>query len=247
MIACSSKVVQRTKNHAFQGGYYILQTLSRDNQNYSDPRMNGNRVFPKIDHSGNSTRIVLKQNKFGKKVTSNRDWSWDTGSLVALLLQSHAFPTELSWQVIIEKYLTPLLFVHQLTSLLAMIALSVVQSYAQSFIYNAILFIDTSNNAWYNQADWLIRIPYLSIIASNAGFRGFPALFTKPLASRLLAILWFCLVLFHHSAIPSLMLWMGLVVWMVSEVIPTASRMLDSGFVNRAIAEINRAWLYKAF
>ena len=33
---------------------------------------------------------------------------------LALLLQSHAFPTEPSWQVLIEKYLTPLLFVHQL-------------------------------------------------------------------------------------------------------------------------------------
>ena len=31
------------------------------------------------------------------------------------LLQSRAFPTELSWQVLIEGYWTLLLFVHQLT------------------------------------------------------------------------------------------------------------------------------------
>ena len=30
-------------------------------------------VFPKIDHSGIDDRIVLEQNKFSKKVTSNRD------------------------------------------------------------------------------------------------------------------------------------------------------------------------------
>ena len=35
-------------------------------------------------------------------------------TLLALLLQSHVFPNELSWQVLIEGYLTPLLFVHQL-------------------------------------------------------------------------------------------------------------------------------------
>ena len=55
-------------------------------------------------------------------------------------------------------------------SLLAMIALSSVQSFVQTFIHNAILFIDTSNNTWYNQAHWLIGIPYLSIIASNELF-----------------------------------------------------------------------------
>ena len=32
-----------------------------------------NRVFPKIDHSDIDARIVLEQNKFSKKVTSNRD------------------------------------------------------------------------------------------------------------------------------------------------------------------------------
>ena len=32
---------------------------------------------------------------------------------------------------------------------------------------NTILIIDTSDNVWYNQVHWLIRMPYLSIIASN--------------------------------------------------------------------------------
>ena len=31
-----------------------------------------NRVFPKIDHSDIDARIVLEQNKFSKKTTSNR-------------------------------------------------------------------------------------------------------------------------------------------------------------------------------
>ena len=34
-------------------------------------------------------------------------------------------------------------------------------------MYNAILYIDTSNNAWHSQAHWLIGKPYLSTIASN--------------------------------------------------------------------------------
>ena len=33
--------------------------------------------------------------------------------------------------------------------------------------HNAILSIDTSNNAWYKQAHWLIGTKYLAIIASN--------------------------------------------------------------------------------
>ena len=32
-----------------------------------------NRFLPKTDHSGTDARIVLEQNKFSKKVTSNRD------------------------------------------------------------------------------------------------------------------------------------------------------------------------------
>ena len=38
---------------------------------------------------------------------------------------------------------------------------------AQTFNHNAIMFIDTSNNVWYNQAHWLFGMPYLSIIASD--------------------------------------------------------------------------------
>ena len=34
---------------------------------------NHTRVFPKVYNSGNYARIVLEQNKFSKKVTSNRD------------------------------------------------------------------------------------------------------------------------------------------------------------------------------
>ena len=46
--------------------------------------------------------------------------------------------------------------------LLAIIALSAAQSSAQTFIHNTIMFIDISNNAWYNKAHWLIGTPYLS-------------------------------------------------------------------------------------
>ena len=46
-----------------------------------------------------------------------------------------------------------------------MIALSAVQSSTQTFIYNAILFIDT--NAWHNQSHWLIGTLYLLTIAGN--------------------------------------------------------------------------------
>ena len=58
-------------------------------------------------------------------------------------------------------------YLQQSLKLLAMIALSVVESSAQTVIHNAILLIDTSNNVSCNQAHWLIRTPYLSIIASN--------------------------------------------------------------------------------
>ena len=51
--------------------------------------------------------------------------------------------------------------------LLAIIALSGVQSSIRTFSHNAILVIDTSNNDSYNQAQWLIGTPYLSIVASN--------------------------------------------------------------------------------
>ena len=54
-----------------------------------------------------------------------------------------------------------------LFTLLAMIINLAVQSSTQTFIPNAILFIDTSNNAWYNQVHCLIEMSYLSIIASD--------------------------------------------------------------------------------
>ena len=54
--------------------------------------------------------------------------------------------------------------------LLAIITLSVVQSSVQTFIHNAIMFIDTSNNDWYLQAHWIIGTPYLSIITSNVTY-----------------------------------------------------------------------------
>ena len=54
-----------------------------------------------------------------------------------------------------------------LLALLTMIALSAVQTSAQTIIHNAFLFTDTSDNASYNQLHWLTRSPYLSVIASN--------------------------------------------------------------------------------
>ena len=45
-----------------------------------------------------------------------------------------------------------------------------VQSSAQTCIRNTILFNYTSNNAWHNQAHWLVGTPYLSTIASNELF-----------------------------------------------------------------------------
>ena len=34
-------------------------------------------------------------------------------------------------------------------------------------IGDAIMFTDTSNNAWHNQVHWLIRMPYLFLISIN--------------------------------------------------------------------------------
>ena len=52
-------------------------------------------------------------------------------------------------------------------SLSAFIALSAAQSSAQTHIQSAIVVIDTSNNAWHSQVDWLVGTPYLAIKASN--------------------------------------------------------------------------------
>ena len=46
---------------------------------------------------------------------------------------------------------------------------SAVQSSAQPFIHNIILFINTYDNTCHNQAHWLIGMPYLSTIASSNG------------------------------------------------------------------------------
>ena len=48
-----------------------------------------------------------------------------------------------------------------------MIVFSAVQSSAPTLIHNNVLFIDTSDNAWYNQVQCLIWTPYLAIIANN--------------------------------------------------------------------------------
>ena len=57
-------------------------------------------------------------------------------------------------------------------TLLAIIAVFTVQSSVQTFIHNAIVFIDTSINVWYNQAHWRFGTPpYLSIIASNVRWK----------------------------------------------------------------------------
>ena len=48
-----------------------------------------------------------------------------------------------------------------------MIARLAVQSGAQTFIHNAIMLIDTSDNDSYNQVHWLIGMPHLSTKTSN--------------------------------------------------------------------------------
>ena len=44
---------------------------------------------------------------------------------------------------------------------------------ALTFIHNVILYIDTSDNASYNQFHSLIGMPYLSVIASNVSTGSF--------------------------------------------------------------------------
>ena len=73
-----------------------------------------------------------------------------------------------SCHLIASPFIETILPSDKLTNpLLAMITLLAVQSSAQTFIHNVILFFDTSDNAWYNQVHWLIGTPYLSIIASK--------------------------------------------------------------------------------
>ena len=60
-------------------------------------------------------------------------------------------------------------------TLLAMIAISTVQSSTRTLLHNVILPIDTYNNAWYNPSHLLIRTSYLAIISSNDdGFYSYP-------------------------------------------------------------------------
>ena len=66
-------------------------------------------------------------------------------------------------KILRDKYLYYLTCV----TLVALIALSTAQSSAQTRIHSAVLVIDTSNNASYDQVHWLVRTPYLSIKASN--------------------------------------------------------------------------------
>ena len=54
-----------------------------------------NRGFLKIDHSGIDTRIVLKINKFSKKVSSNRDRTLHPRTVLTSCIQSHALPSVL--------------------------------------------------------------------------------------------------------------------------------------------------------
>ena len=63
---------------------------------------------------------------------------------------------------VVPSFLTLFL---KINSLLAMIALSADQSSAQTCIHIAILFIDPSHKAFYDQVRWLIGTPYLLIIA----------------------------------------------------------------------------------
>ena len=71
--------------------------------------------FSEIDHSDSSARIVSEQNKFSENITSNRDWTCDPRTVVVTSCVYSLLHSRLSWQVLIEGSLTPLLFVHQLT------------------------------------------------------------------------------------------------------------------------------------
>ena len=51
------------------------------------------RVFPKVDHSGRSARIVLDQINSAKKMTSNRSWTLDPRTVYAAhFLSLMAYP-----------------------------------------------------------------------------------------------------------------------------------------------------------
>ena len=69
-------------------------------------------VFSKVDHSGNYARFLLEQNKFSKKATTNRVWALDP---MTVLFTVSCLINCANSQVLIERSLTPLLLVHQLT------------------------------------------------------------------------------------------------------------------------------------
>ena len=65
----------------FSGIFLFFQTKQKLPLSTTD-----NRGFSEVDHSDSAARIVLEQNKFSKKVSSERNWTWDPSTLVPLLL-----------------------------------------------------------------------------------------------------------------------------------------------------------------
>ena len=55
------------------------------------------RVFLRRDHCGIDVRIVLEQNKFSKKVTSNRDWTCNPRTVVTISCVYSLMPSQLSY------------------------------------------------------------------------------------------------------------------------------------------------------
>ena len=64
-------------------------------------------------------------------------------------------------------------------ALLAMIALSAVQSSVRTFFHNTILFIDTYNNEQYKLPHSLLGTQHLTIISSNRPSRSFTTKFSS--------------------------------------------------------------------
>ena len=51
--------------------------------------------FPENRSFWQRCQKCFRVNKFSKRITYNGNWTWDPRTLVAYLLQSHAFPTGL--------------------------------------------------------------------------------------------------------------------------------------------------------
>ena len=127
-----------------------------------------------LSNSANSTNITYWAYLANLTTWANIDFELRKTPLLAIRIYSTVCFLGLLFRFLVTVYLiTKLVLVgNQLEnsitpSLLAIVDTSSVQSSAQTFIYNAILFIDTSDKAWHNQAHWLIGTPYLSTIASN--------------------------------------------------------------------------------